>query len=116
MPNCEALPLRHSWQPMRDEAGSLPATQFPQRGVSFVLCLPTPHGTQADLFAATSSPGLHGVHTLLTTSNFSLSSHFLHAVLSVLGAEPLGQRLHSLPFVEDRPALPVTRGRRSLHE
>ena len=69
-----------------------------------MLCLPAPHGTQADLFAATSSPGLHGVHTFLTTSNFSLFLHSLHVVFSVLGAEPLGQRLHSLPFVEDRPA------------
>ena len=94
---------------MRDEAGSLPAPHLWQRGVFLVLCLPALHGTQADLFTATSSPELHGVHTFLTTSNFSLSLHSLHVVLSALGAEPLGQRLHSLPFAEDRPALQVMR-------
>ena len=108
-PNCEALPPWQSWQPMRDEAGSLPAPHLWQRGVVLVLCLPALHGTQADLFTATSSPELHGVHTFLTTSNFSLFLHSLHAVFSALGAEPLGQRLHSLPFVEDRPALSVVR-------
>ena len=98
---------------MCDDAGSLPATHFVQRGDFLVLCLPAPHGTQADLFEATSSPGLHGVHTFLATSSFSLSLHALHAFLSVLETDPLGQRLHSLPFEENRPALPVTRGRRS---
>ena len=100
----EALPPWQSRQPMRDEAGSLPAAQFPQRGVVLVLCLPAPHGTQADLFMATSSPGLHEVQLAVFVSKYCVPPQALQPVASFLGASPLGHFSQAvLPLVETLP-------------